>query len=105
MKNFETNPQVTASKQLYSLANQLNDLRGAIDVREYEPRNEAFGLTRAAVAAVAGQVVVGNTSDGSYFGFRLPIYTRHNLTRHQYVGNDFKGIIKRLVNIEIPKVY
>ncbi len=58
MSNPEISPQMNAAKRLFDLANQLNDLRGAIDVRAYELHNEEFGLARAAVAAVAGQVVV-----------------------------------------------
>ncbi len=91
-----------ATKRIFGLANILNGYRGPIDVSEYE-NNPEYCLTKLAVNAVAGRPVVGTMSDSAYYRFSLPAHSRDFTPRHPRQPSDFKGIIKRLVNINVPK--
>jgi hypothetical protein len=95
-------PQNHAARTLFEFSNFIGQMGSAINVKEYEgPDNPEFKAARLAVNAVAGLPIVGNTSTTEYFSFHLPVYERQLLERHQLTGNDFKGIVRRLVNIDI----
>lgn len=86
-----------AVEVLFETANILNGYRGAPDSTKYADVGDA----RVAVNTVTGLPIVGNTSGAHYYGFSLPFYKQNNLRWHHNIGNDFKGIIKRIVNVHV----
>lgn len=95
--------------ELYELGHQMRVLGSFVDVTNYvfEGQNMAAKARRAA-GQVAGEELVGHIVSNQFYRFQprrpdgQPAYQRYNVNDRSYHEKDFRGVFKRLVNIEVP---
>lgn len=103
MSTTAHSPEASAVLAIEQVGHRLRQLGGFVDVSTYT--GTGAEEARAAIRPMLGRVIVGNIDFNSYYDFRpkeRPVYQQQLLEQHPYSGNDFRGILTGLINIQIP---